>query len=614
MKKALYLSGIAALGLMMSSCSLDTENPSAMQGEVIFSTAELANTAVMGIHQSFGETNSYRGRYLPYFGINSDCEIFNNYGGVADPKTDKEASLACYSANSSNTYMNTANNAWAKLFEAIERANKGIYDIETYGNLNDTDIRQLYGELITLRAMIYFDLVKAWGDVPYRFDPVESATIYKPTESRVVILKKLMADLEDAKKYVAAVNANQFTKSTERVSLSFVRGLRARIGLFLAGKSTQKDGKVAYNLESAEERAQIMTEVYNDCKAVVNSHPSKIADLPFVQNWKNLCQDKTTAGLESLFEIPFSDGRGRVLYTWGGKHSAADQWTALAKGGVNGPTPTLWYDYDPQDKRRDITVLPYVWAASEEKGVSVKNTSNLIAGGWSFGKLRFEWMVRRVVSTNDDGINWQVMRLADVYMMGAEAANELNNLTDAKALLKPVMVRAYGESLATAKLDAANSKDAFFNLLVDERKFEFAGEAIRKVDLMRWGLLSEKMKEAKDNMIAFANRTAGGTGKYDAYPQKVYYNIGMDADPNDADGYTIYGLNAGDTDEAGKALKKSNSTYVFTLNADKAADVDKVKKYIDNYYINDPDSKMFWPIWKVFIDSSNGQLTNYYGY
>lgn len=73
-----------------------------------------------------------------------------------------------------------------------------------------------------------------------------------------------------------------------------------------------------------------------------------------------------TAGKESIFEIPFSDGRGRVLYTWGGKHKTTDQWTGLAKGGVNGPTPTLWYDFDKDDVRRNITCLPYTWDNGED--------------------------------------------------------------------------------------------------------------------------------------------------------------------------------------------------------------------------------------------------------
>lgn len=46
-------------------------------------------------------------------------------------------------------------------------------------------------------------------------------------------------------------------------------------------------------------------------------------------------------------------------------------------------------------------------------------------------KLRYEWMSRIVTSTNDDGVNWQYMRLADVYLMAAEAVNELEGPANA---------------------------------------------------------------------------------------------------------------------------------------------------------------------------------------
>lgn len=616
MKKSIILSGVAALTLL-ASCSLDTENPSAMEGEVIFSTPLLADKVVMGLHQSFGETNSYRGRFLPYFGINSDCEIFNNYAGVATPETDKEASLACYSADVANTYMNTSNNAWAKLYEAIERANKGLADIEAYGDLENKQMKHLKGELLTLRAMIYFDLVKAWGDVPARFEPVNSNTLYLPKASRVEVLQHLIDDLKIAEDLVFAPGTD-YAVSTERVSTSFARGLRARIALFLAGKSMQVNNQLDYNIADQAKRDSLYTIALEECRYVMDNHPTKLGDLEFVDNFKRLCAEDTKAGKESLFEIPFSDGRGRVLYTWGGKHATADQWTGLGKGGVNGPIPTLWYDYDPQDRRRDITVLPYTWVDSGEKttvgGAEVTKTerglSGLSASGWSFGKLRFEWMNRRVVSTNDDGINWQVMRLADVYMMAAEAANELNALAHAKEYLRPVLKRAYPADKVTEKLDAANNKDKFFELIVDERKFEFAGEAIRKVDLMRWGLLGVKMREAKQNLTDLANRQ----GKYEGYPHKFYYDKGLGAKAEDPDYYEIYGMEKGQTDDEGKALKKTNSTYVFSLNVEKKEDRDKLDKYLENLFIGDPDQKMFWPIWKVFLDSSNGQLVNNYGY
>jgi hypothetical protein len=110
--------------------------------------------------------------------------------------------------------MNTSNNAWAKMYEGIERANMGIKDIEdTYNNDISTasrDLQHLYGELLTLRGMIYYDLVKAWGDVPYRFEPVTSETLYLGRTSRVIILQKVIEDLKVAKKWIYEVGLKSF--------------------------------------------------------------------------------------------------------------------------------------------------------------------------------------------------------------------------------------------------------------------------------------------------------------------------------------------------------------------------------------------------------------------
>ena len=614
MNKYKFILGVAAVGLTFASCSepLEAPNKSAMSEDVIFSTETLADAAVMGLHQSFGETNSYRGRYIPYFGLNTDAEIFNNYGGLADPSTDKEGSLVVYSAHPDNTYMNTDNNAWAKLYEAIERANKAIESMELYGNIEDktnTNMRQLYGELLTLRGMIYFDLVKAWGDVPYRFSPINSETIYVTKTDRVTVLKKVMEDLLKAEDYVGWPNENNYTKSVERVSKSFTKGLRARVALFLAGYSQwptaegdHSGSELRYNLSDAAERQEMYQIARDECVSIINAGANTLGT--FEENFRALCLESVAAGNESLFEIPFSDGRGRVLYTWGVKHKDTDQWTKLAKGGVNGPAPTLWYDYDPQDIRRNITCIPYQWAGG------IKTITGGSGGGWSFGKLRFEWMKRIVTSTNDDGINWQVMRYADILMMAAEAENQISGPATAAQYLRPVMERAYPAAKVNQLLSAASSQGAFQLLIEDERKFEFAGEAIRKVDLIRWGKLSSKLAETKQKMIALANRS----GEYADYPEKIYYNEGLDAESTDADGYTVYGLEKGQTDDEGKSIYSTN-TRLFSLSGDASSDNDKkINNMINNLYLNDPNSKMFWPIWRVFLSSSNGTLVNDYGY
>ena len=355
----------------------------------------------------------------------------------------------------------------------------------------------------------------------------------------------------------------------------------------------------------------------DECTSIINRGCNQLGS--FEQNFRNLCEENVSAGQESIYEIPFASGRGRVLYTWGGKHSEVDQWTKLAKGGINGPTPTLWYDFDKDDVRRDITCLPYTWDG--DKTTSNKTISGTSGGGWNFGKLRFEWMKRIVTSTNDDGINFQVMRYADIYLMAAEAENMLNGPSNAGQYMQPVLNRAYpSDKVSTILSNAKASQEAFQQEIMDQRKFEFAGEAIRKVDLMRWGQLSNVLAETKAKIERLAKRT----GEYSGYPAKIYYNEGLDAAPTDADGYTVYGLEAGDTDDYGKE-NFTESSYWFTFREEGSGSDDeankniqenntRIQRYIDYLYVNDPNEKMFWPIWKVFIDGSNGQLVNYYGY
>lgn len=116
-------------------------------------------------------------------------------------------------------------------------------------------------------------------------------------------------------------------------------------------------------------------------------------------------------------------------------------------------------------------------------------------------------MSRIVTSTNDDGINWQYMRLADVYLMAAEAINELESPSAAAVYMKPILDRALPATKVTAYMNRATaSKDAFFNAIVEQRAFEFAGEMLRKADLIRWNLLSTKMAEAKTKMQQLRSR------------------------------------------------------------------------------------------------------------
>ena len=594
MKRILYKSFIAlSLIVFLSSCNdvLTAPTQSSLDESFIFSTPVLAEQAVMAIHQSFAETNSYRGRFLPFYGLNTDIEWYN----TSEKTTDDRSTTTGYNPSVSSTNMNTADNAWAKMYEGIERANLCIRGLRTYGNVEtNSSLAQLLGEALTLRAFIYNDLVKAWGDVPARFEPITSATLYIKKSDRDVIYKQILADLLEAESLVAWPNGSAVTTSTERINKAFVKGLRARICLAAAGYSQRPDGTIRRSTDPDLTVAKLYPVVKQECLDVINSNTSILGS--FKNNFMNLCKDNVTAGLESLFEIPFSDGRGRVLYTFGLRHTTVDKYTQQAQGGVNGPLPTLFYDYDKEDIRRDITCVPYVWT----NGIQVPNKIS----SWCFGKLRYEWMNRVVTSTNDDGINWQCMRLADVYLMAAEAINELEGPSAAAQYFRPIRERAFPTD--PAKVDAymatiTAGKESFFNAIVDERSLEFCGEMLRKADLIRWNLLSAKMTEAKTKMTALANRT----GSYSDLPDKLYYKTAADGET-----VVIYGLEHGNTDVAGAALNYPSNKGWFVSTGVNNLTTDK----ISSLFQLDPNTREFWPIWQVFLDASNGTLTNDYGY
>lgn len=589
-----------ALAGVVTSCDMDAPTQSTLDETSVFSQYSLAESEIMSIHVSFCQTNSYRGRFLPYYGLNSDLET----GSGTQPSYSKamsyddKNSLWAYNTLATNGQMNTDNNAYAMFYEGIERANLAIQGIRKYGNIeNNRDMAQLLGEALTLRALIYNDLIKAWGDVPARLQPNNADNVYMPRCNRDSIYKVLLADLKEAEDYCYWPNENVITKSTERVSKSFVKGLRARIALYAGGYGLRGDGyRKSKDPELASDKMYAIAK--QECIDIINKHCNTLGS--FEENFKKLCQDNVAAGGESLWEIPFSSGRGRVVYTFGIKHQAADQYTSQAQGGANGPLPYLYYDYDKDDIRRDITCIPYEWSKELVDGKSYQQLRGI--NKWCFGKLRYEWMKsERALSLgkNDDGVNWQYMRLADVYLMAAEAINALDNdQQTAWNYMKPVLDRA----LPAAKVEALKAKytasqEAFFNGIVEQRGFEFAGEMLRKADLVRWGIIDEKMAEAKQKLTDLSNRA----GRYADLPLKLYFK-------NEGENIVIYGLNHGDTDAEGTALEGYSSKQWFV---DSKTNTNLLTEdYINGLYVGKPSLNCLWPIWQTFIEKSNGLLNN----
>ena len=595
MKNLINFCSVLIFAGLLVSCNqdkefLDAPAKSTLDESVIFSTVGLAKGAVDGILEPMGQTNSYRGRFIPYYGFNTDVEY--NYSAKNLGSTD--ADLVTYDAKPNNSRMNSENNAWAMMYQGIERANIVIRGLRNYGNPEPgTEFGQLLGAALTYRAVYYADLIKTWGDVPARFEPITTETIYLAKSSRDTIYKHLIKDLGEAENLVAWPNDSPATSTVERVNKAFVKGLRARLAMAASGYQQYPDGIRRSN--DPDLSVQKMYQLaLDECKDIINSGKAHL-DPSFRDFWKSYNQENLAAGGEALWEIPFSSGRGRVLFSFAVRHRSVDQFTGQPRGGTAGPTPTVFYDYDESDTRRDVTAVPYQWGSAVD-GIAQQELVGLDT--WYFGKYRYEWMDRYVTSTNDDGVNFIYMRYAEVLLTAAEAANELEGPAAAAPYLKEIRQRAFPADQQVEKVDAyvdgLTTKEEMFNAIVKEYKFEYTGEMDRKQDLIRWNLLKTKLDEEKDKLTNLENRT----GDYANVPTTLYYKY-------EDDGYTldIYGLNRGETSNPGPDY----SAFTWDQPLD---------DMINSLYAPgvNPNDHEYWPIWQVFIDASNGKLVNDYGY
>ena len=98
--------GLVAGSTAFVSCDLTTETQSSFDESVVFSNYTLAEFNVFGIYNAFGEQNSLRGRYQPYYGLNSDIELFNDTS-----KDDDKSKIVRYKMMAVNSELANANGA-----------------------------------------------------------------------------------------------------------------------------------------------------------------------------------------------------------------------------------------------------------------------------------------------------------------------------------------------------------------------------------------------------------------------------------------------------------------------------------------------------------------------
>ncbi|MDP4208746.1 MAG: RagB/SusD family nutrient uptake outer membrane protein [Bacteroidota bacterium] len=598
--------------LLLSSCKdyLEVKSQSTYSDDVVFSDASLAESAIMGIYNVFGDNNSYRNRLWLQMGENTDCEFRPGATGntvLVSSKSDDLIPLYSTNSDLADGYNNSDDaNPWSRIYSGIERANLCIAGIRKYGSPTPGSVMgDLLGEALTLRAFFYYDLIKWWGDVPFRTEPLNQSNMYIAKTPRATIYTQIIADLGESENLMFDAGTTH-TATVKRLSKDAVRGLRARMCLSAAGyamhpDSVTRQAVIRYTFKDEATRRNFYTIARDECKAIIAAGRYSLAD-SFRTIFYEQCQDIETHGREAIFELPYNIGvRGRMLYWFGQKHAADNKYTSVALGGNENIMPSFYYDYNDADTRKNVTALPY--QVDYTNSVIQQTLTNITT--IQFGKWRAEWSKLKVPGT-DDGISPIVLRYADVLLMYAEADLYLGG-TDGQNYFNMVRRRAFGKPVNTV-----SSYDLPLNLenLKRERAFELCGENIRKYDLIRWGELKTRLDSAKIKMANLRD----GIGQYANVPQYVYTKSYVKDASTGEKGLIIYGLKRGETIDKTVSDPTGGWTKVLWAQSTASSILRLNDTWINSIYLGNPDQRQLLPIMSIVISSSQGKLSNDYGY
>lgn len=544
----IFLVGLTAFALGSCSDYLDVDAPSKIIPTEVFESKREMDRALNGIYASMLTGDTYGKAFMKEFTFNTDVDYYISQ--------DRYASSTGYRRYECDADGSAIKKAWDALYGSIRNANMFIYGVENSPiyDVEDTELMQMLGEAKVLRAIFYHDLVWYFGDVPYtRLPPDKTDTQIYDIADRTVILTDMINDLIDAAPHMRLTSETGWTDGVERISKEMAWAMIARLAMTAGGYSLRPDGGGAYGSMQRPANYLEFYQIAKDYANKVMTESTHSLSSEFYEVFVRECNfNATVTNDDVIFEIPFAkESTGSVGYIHGPKMDNTSGTTvhAWGKSDSSAQLNALYsYFFDEKDKRRGF--VNQLFGYNNQGEPQYNNGRTVYNGKWS--KL---WNTGGLGAATEDntGFNYPYMRYADVLLMYAEAANELNGgpTGDAIKALETVRERAFRGMDAADKIsqpDRYGSKDEFLKAVLDERKFEFAGENMRWRDLVRNNMLSENVYWTYHRYfnIAMANTyyeeeisEHDGLSWPDRFIYKVYYHNNYPwhgDDPNSEDG------------------------------------------------------------------------------
>lgn len=610
MKHTSFFLIIPAALLLLTSCKkyLTSDSPSEFTPNLVFGTEDDARKAVNSVYALFNQ-DAFTSRVSNIFTGNTDMEC----GGVGASPDNSRRDIWSFEATSGNADLLTV---WNNAYKAINLANEceeGLTTVSLAKDANNKNYKQLLGEAKTLRAIWYYLLMNHWGDVPFKVTPSRAGdNFYLGRTGRDSILTFLINDLREIEPDMYW--ADQLTYGIEQVNREFVMGMIARLSLMRGGYWLYPDQTMKRTTDYLE-----YYKIANDyCKKLVELKPHAMSD--FATVFMNENKYIKPVNDDVLYEVAFYPGSGDVAWCNGVRVDGGTHGYGSGSNYLSFPL-TYYHSFDTTDLRLPVTCSIIYW---DKELIQQPTGATAIAPG-KWNRMLVPTALGSA-SSKGTGINWPLMRYADVLLMLAESENELNGpISVAQDALKQVRKRAFPSALWSEKVDnyvasVSGGKDQFFNAIVKERAWEFGGECMRKYDLERWNLFGKEVADTRNALTEMGQDGINGTGTYADLPDYLYYK-------RDAGGVITFlnkykkvdtappivdVPNKGDNPDGYYRVSWLRSMWNTTTNA--AADYigRQWRGYTDN--AGTTSLRYILPLHSSVISSSQGTLQQQYGY
>lgn len=471
MRNIIIFASISICLLIAISCGediLEKENRNKQTTTTYYKTASEISTALNGVYAVL-QSNSMGGREWFFLHDLRSDEMATGGGHLETHRNQ----VLIGTHDPSNGVLTAV---WTASYRLILRAN-AVIQFAPDADIPDATLRERYiGEAKFLRAWTYFQLYAFWGDVPLY---EQFSTTINDAQARAPIADVKALVISDLNAAIGSLPVSYSGNDLGRATKTAAQALLAKVYMFDAQYSEAKPllEAVIATGEAAAGGTALMDEYFDNFTEEAEYNKESVWEVSYTANgnynWDGdgndygpneswiRSQEYSAVGWRNLVPsnnllAEFEDGDPRLNYNF---YFTGDEY------GDPGSPKSL----TDVDQRGNSSVFKGVTQKISWKKYSVMY--KLDPGGY-YDKI---------------GINYRMMRYADMYLLLAECENEVGSGTKAVELLNKIRARPSVDMplYPTAAYPTSN-KDQIFAAIMHERRIELAGEEQRNFDILRW--------------------------------------------------------------------------------------------------------------------------------